>query len=227
MFYEKHCAKIISDMTQVVVAVGLVSILANFVRISANDPDFLLSEAFWLRSALLVLTILFTAYHLLAYAADAVTQQGDSGWARHSRGPNSIILLFLVDLMALAAMGAMYGILSVGSVRPEIGFTIDWSTLAWLSGLAAGWHFAVAVWHVIAGSRATAWLSHLGFSLLQAALCAAALLSGTTGAFGFAGTLGHWGWVVLFAATIAALYFLRGRKLLRHALQSEEPAPAE
>ncbi|MEA1942744.1 MAG: hypothetical protein U9P68_10900 [Pseudomonadota bacterium] len=214
-------------MTQVVVAVGLVSILANFVRISANDPDFLLSEAFWLRSVLLVLTILFTAYHLLAYAADAVTQHGDSGWARHSRGPTSIILLFLVDLMALAAMGAMYGILSVGSARTETGFTIDWSTLAWLSGLAAGWHFAIAVWHVIAGSKPTAWLSHLGFSLLQGALFTSALLCGAMGAFGVTGTLAQWGWVGLFATVIAALYFVRGRKLLRQALQTDEPVQAQ
>lgn len=227
MFYEKHCAKIISDMTQVVVAVGLVSILANFVRISSNDPDFLLSEAFWLRSVLLVLTILFTAYHLLAYAADAVTQNGDSGWARHSRGPTNIILLFLIDLMALAAMGAMYGILSVGSARTESGFTIDWSTLAWLSGLAASWHFAIALWHVIAGSKATAWLSHLGFCLLQGALFASALVCGTVGAFGVSGTLAQWGWIALFAAVIGVLYFQRGRKLLRQALEADEPVQAE
>ncbi|PQA86772.1 hypothetical protein [Hyphococcus luteus] len=223
MFYEKYCASIISDMTQVVVAVGLVTILSNFVRISANHPDFLLSEGFWLRSALLVLTILFTAYHLLAYAADAATGQGDTGWARHSRGPTTVILLFLIDLMALAAMGAMYGVLSVGDVRATQGvFMIDWFLLAWLAGLAACWHFAIVFWHLIAGSRRTAWLSHFAFVLLQGGLCASAIFGGTIGAFGVTRTLAHWGWILLFAIVIAALYFFRGRTLLRQAIRAND-----
>ena len=220
MFYEKYCSKLVTDMTQVVVAVGLVTITANYVRSSSSDPSLLTNPDFWHRSVLLGLTILFAAYHLLVYAADAETNAtGDTAWARSSETATGIIVLFLLDLLGLAAMGAMFGVLAIGQFSPDEAvdvFAVRWRTLAWLAALASAWHFLITFWHLVAGSKISAWLTHCGFGIAHACLTGLAVLGVSASSF----QVPMFVWTCGFALVIIALYLTRGRRVLRQAMAS-------
>ena len=218
MFYEKHCSKLVTDMTQVVVAVGLVTITANYIRTSNSDISLLQNPDFWHRSVLLGLTILFAAYHLLIYAADSKTSaKGDTNWGRSSETAIGVIFLFLIDLLGLAAMGAMFGVLAIGQPSPEAlneVFSLNWRTLAWLAGLAATWHVLITIWHLVAESKLMAWLTHLGFAGAHICLVILALASDGPNGIG----LPMPAWTIGFALVIVALYITRGRRVLQQSI---------
>lgn len=218
MFYEKHCSKLITDMTQVVVAVGLVSITANYVRTSSAEVTLLQNPDFWHRSILLGLTVLFSAYHLLVYIADSQTNaSGDTSWAREFESPLVVIFLFLLDLLALAAMGAMFGVLAIGQPAPDQVvdvFAVSWRTLALLAGLAATWHLMIGLWHIAARSKIFASLSHVTFAVAHIVLSIVAGLSGAVDGTNVSMQL----WTLAFGLVIAVLYLSRGRRVLKQAI---------
>ncbi|PWE16948.1 hypothetical protein DDZ18_09565 [Marinicauda salina] len=217
MFYQKYCAKIISDMTQVVVAIGLITVLSNYVRSGLMDAGLWAEPDFWQRWALLVVTILFASYHLIAYTADLACEPADTAWAAGDRSPSKIIVLFLVDLAGLGALGAMFAVLAVGGAAGIERFAVEWPALSWLAGFAATWHGLNVVWHVLAGSRWSAWGSHFGFGALFAGLAAWAHLSAHDRLALPAAQVEDL-WILAFAGVVLMLYFTRGRRLIRTAL---------
>lgn len=203
-------------MTQVVVAVGLITVLSNYVRSGLVNEGLLAQPDFWQRWILLVVTILFVSYHLITYAADLAGRPADTGWARGDKSPSRIIALFLIDLAGLGAQGAMFAVLSIG-VATDIGrFGLGWSAMSWLAGFAATWHLLMTLWHVVARSPSSASASHAAFGVLFGAIAAWAWVADT----GFAPLIFDRVaiWTSAFAASVLALYFIRGRRLIAAAL---------
>ncbi len=211
MFYERNCAKIISDMTQIVVGVGLVTVLASYVRAGLSNEALLSEPGFIVRAVLLVATILFTAYHLLAYAAEFASSSGDTAGSKGARAPLQIVALFVIDLAGLGVMASMYSVLAA----PGAGFgdfAITWRALAALGGLAAGWHTLMLIWHAVARSRLSALAAHTAFAALFGLLVCAAIVDGL-------GYLGRAVWTAMFATIVALLYVTRARRLIRDAIE--------
>jgi hypothetical protein len=227
MFYEKYLAKIISDMTQVVVAVGLVTVLTNYTSLVMKEPAYVYSYSFWLHIALLILTIMFTTYNLLAYTADFASQKGDTSWCGHSRSPTRIIALFLIDLAAVGILAAMYGVFVLEAGSAEGHLTIEWSRLSWIAACAATWHGAMLLWHVVAGSRVTAPFAHLIFSLAFGSLAALAVHHEILDITKTSNLAQIVTWMVLFLFVVALLYFTRGRQIIYHAISDHEGASSK
>ncbi|QKK03479.1 MAG: hypothetical protein HND55_12890 [Pseudomonadota bacterium] len=225
-FYELRLAPIVSDLSQVVVSLGLISVSAGYVSAIIGDTSLLHTQAFWLRLVLLLATVSFTCYALLGYVAD-MTAGANTTWAADTRSPARIIVLFLVDLVMLGLQGWMYGVLlvidiaDIGTTEVARSFDFELTHLVMLAGLAAAWHATTFLWHLLAGSPIRGQLSHLLFLLAFGGLALAAA------GWELAEPDGQWIWALAYTAVVLALFFTRGRTLVRQALESDRRHPAE
>ena len=218
MFYERYCAKVITDIIQVVVGLGLVTLLMNYVYVGTGHSTLLNDPEFRLRCVLLLLTILFATYHLIGYIADFATAENNGHWEVRTRSPSKIILLFMLDLTAVGIVAAMFAVLYVTDEGSVSDFDVVWADLSALAGLAASWHGLMLVWHLIAGPRVRALLTHIAMGVSFLALSCLAYHDGNTGFF----TVSTVFWTALFAIVVALLYFVRGRRLIRNAIATVE-----
>ncbi|BCO31926.1 hypothetical protein TspCOW1_20290 [Thiohalobacter sp. COW1] len=225
-FYEARLAPIISDLTQVVVSLGLISVSLGYVNAVITDNSLLYSGAFWLRLVLLLSTVSFTCYSLLGYVAD-MEAGTDTGWAASCRSPSRIIILFLIDLTMLGEQGWMYGVLLVADIS-DLGeaetlqpFSFQTVHFVLLALLAAAWHGTTFIWHLVAGSRIQGQLSHLLFLLAFGTL---ALLAAW---WQPADLFSQWLWALIYTAVVLLLFFTRGRKLVGQVLTRYRQGEAE
>jgi len=220
-FYEVRLAPIISDLSQVVVSLGLISVSLGYVNAVLADPGVLSSGAFWIRLLALLATVSFTCYFLLSYVAD-MENADDTSWAHNSRSPSRIIALFLLDLLMLGEQGWMYGVLVLGDFS-NFGELTSMQALAMktghfvmLAGLAAAWHATTLVWHLLAGSKHTAQVTHLMFFGAFGILCLIATQVDLPSA------LAQFLWIGAFIAVVMTLFFYRGRMLIRNAITAHQ-----
>lgn len=216
-FYEVRLAPLIADLSAVVVSLGLLSVSIGYVNAVITDPAVVQDLRFWIRVLVLMATVAFTSYYLLAYVVEMKQDDGDTNWAGGSMSPVRIIVLFALDLLMLAEQGWMYGILVLRDVTDANGDgnPLDMSAIHFmmLAGFAASWHLSAFVWHRLARSRRPSLYVHLGFFGYFALLTTIATIDGWMDSLA-----AQFIWSLAFLGAIVVLFFGRARNLVRNAL---------
>lgn len=216
-FYEVRIAPFISDLSAVVISIGIISVSIGYVNAILTAPDILFTSAFWIRFIALAATVTFTCFFLISYVAD-LDGAHDTSWASESRSPSRIIALYLIDLLMLGLQGCMYGVIVLrdfsefGELGPSEALEMGELHFVFLAGLAAAWHLTTASWHLLARSLISAHTTHLIFCALFTALMVVACF------FDLDSPAKQFAWAGTFFTIVMALFFIRGRKLIKNAL---------
>ncbi|SFD65794.1 hypothetical protein SAMN05660831_02030 [Thiohalospira halophila DSM 15071] len=175
-YYAQRVAGTINGLLSDVIAIGLLLLSFNYIRLILEYPELLGDPELWKRLVLLLLAIAFIAYDVLAYKTHLALQEGETRPADGGSSPRRILALYFIDLFRIGVSAWLLAALAIGDLAEDplnaklrAELAVGPSLFATVFTFVALWHATIGLWYVVEGSNRRNKRLHAAYALGHAA----------------------------------------------------------